>query len=74
MSTLVHVLLSAPLPLATVALLLRYGPSALVFLVAGVMAVIAPGPQGDRALAVLRLLRTSAPPRALRGRRRIGRD
>ncbi|ONI73044.1 hypothetical protein ALI144C_44640 [Actinosynnema sp. ALI-1.44] len=73
MSTLVHVLLSAPLPLATIALLLRYGPSALVFLVAGVMAVIARGPQGERALAVLRLLRTSTPQRASRTRRRVGR-
>lgn len=74
MSTLVHVLLSAPLPLATVALLLRYGPSALVFLVAGVMAVIAPGRQGERALVVFRLLHTSTAQRASRNLRRTKRE
>ncbi|MCP3799126.1 hypothetical protein NLX83_07650 [Allokutzneria sp. A3M-2-11 16] len=65
MSTAVHVLLSAPVPIVTVALVLRYGPSALVFLMAGLVAVLAPGKRGDRALAVLRLVR-SAPPRRKR--------
>ncbi|SDN18580.1 hypothetical protein [Allokutzneria albata] len=56
MSTSVHVLLSAPVSIALMALSLRYGPSALVFLIAGIVAVLAPGKRGERALAVLRLL------------------
>ncbi|MFB9905087.1 hypothetical protein [Allokutzneria oryzae] len=66
MSTAVQVLLSAPVPIAAVALSLRYGPSALVFLIAGIVAVLAPGKRGDRALAVLRLVRSSAPRRGKR--------
>ncbi|MEU5850402.1 hypothetical protein [Saccharopolyspora shandongensis] len=67
MSTLAQALLSAPIPIATMALLLRYGPSALVFLLAGVVAVLMPGRRGERALAVLRLLRAAAPRRGVRG-------
>jgi len=51
-------LVSVPASLAVAALLLRHGPSAVLTLVAGVVAVLVPGKCGDRALAVLRLLRT----------------
>ncbi|QIZ35032.1 hypothetical protein [Saccharopolyspora sp. ASAGF58] len=67
MSPLLQALLSAPLPIATVALLLRYGPSALVFLLAGVVAVLIPGKRGERALAVLRLLWAVTPRRGVGG-------
>ncbi|CCH35399.1 hypothetical protein ABZ816_12410 [Actinosynnema sp. NPDC047251] len=60
MHTAVQLLLNAPVPIATAAVVLRYGPSAVVFLVAGVAAVLVPGPRGERALTVLRLLRATA--------------
>src|SRR5437899_2321526 len=68
MSASALALFSAPASLAVAALVLRHGPSAVVTLVAGVVAVLAPGKRGDRALAVLRLLR--AAPKATRCRER----
>ncbi|CAM06245.1 hypothetical protein A8924_0068 [Saccharopolyspora erythraea NRRL 2338] len=59
MPVLVDVLVHAPLPIAAVVLLLRYGPSALLVTIAGVVAVLAVGERGDRALTVLRLLRAT---------------
>lgn len=59
MPLLFDVLLNAPIPIATVALLLRYGPSALLAVIAGVVAVLATDERGERALAVLRLVRDS---------------
>lgn len=53
-----QVLLDAPIPIATVALLLRFGPSAILLVIAGAVAVLVPGERGERALAVLRLVRT----------------
>ncbi|MEU4802366.1 hypothetical protein [Actinosynnema sp. NPDC023587] len=64
MHTSVHLLLSAPASIATAAVVLRYGPAAVVFLVAGIAAVLVPGPRGDRALTVLRLLCATATRRA----------
>lgn len=67
MHTLTQLTLSAPVPIATAVVVLRYGPPAVVYLVAGVAAVLLPGPRGARALTVLRLLRTTARRRARAG-------
>lgn len=53
-------LASLPVSITVITLMLRYGPSAVLTLIAGVVAVFVPGKPGDRAFAVLRLLRTSS--------------
>jgi hypothetical protein len=63
MPTFLHVLLDAPVPIAVTALLLRNGPSAVLVLVAGVVAAVVPGKRGARALAVLRVVVSRRAPR-----------
>lgn len=53
----VEALLAAPAPIVIVLLLVRYLPSALLALLAGAVAVLVADERGERALAVLRLLR-----------------
>lgn len=60
-------LVSVPASILTVRILLAHGPSAVLTLVAGIVAVLAPGERGRRAFAVLRLLR--AAPKVSRERR-----
>ncbi|GAB3479895.1 hypothetical protein [Amycolatopsis cihanbeyliensis] len=72
MATCAQFLLDAPVPIVTTALALRYGPSALLVLLAGGVAVLVPGQRGERALVVLRLCRRSAPARRKRIRRATG--
>lgn len=62
MPTLVQVLTHLPVPLVAIVVLLRCAPSALLVLVAGVIAVAVPGERGERALTVLRLLLRRASP------------
>jgi hypothetical protein len=57
----VYTLVSIPASIGTIVLLLRHGAPALVILIAGVVAVLAPGRRGERALTVLRLLRAPSP-------------
>ena len=55
-------------PVAVVVVLLRFGPDAVVRLLAGTVAVVTRDPErGQRCLEVLRLLRRDGP--ALRGRK-----
>lgn len=56
MPTLVQVLTHLPVPLLAIVVLLRYAPSALLVLLAGVVAVAVRGERGERALTVLRML------------------
>lgn len=53
-------LASLPASITVITLALRYGPSAVLTLIAGVVAVLVPGRRGDRALAVLRLVRATS--------------
>ena len=56
MSAFAEFLVVAPMPAVTAAVALRYGPQALVTLIAGVVATLTgDARRGDRALAVLRL-------------------
>ncbi|MEV0676671.1 hypothetical protein AB0I60_09125 [Actinosynnema sp. NPDC050436] len=64
MHTVTQLLLSAPVPIVVTAVVLRYGPSAVVVLVAGLAAALVPGRRGARALAVLRLMHTTTAQRA----------
>ncbi|CAM3458610.1 hypothetical protein KIPE111705_09610 [Kibdelosporangium persicum] len=71
MSTSVELIAAVPVSIATVLLALRYGPFALVTLLAGVVAALTKqSGRGDRALAVLRLLHRSQPRSACKGCRR----
>ncbi|WP_216211304.1 hypothetical protein [Amycolatopsis aidingensis] len=72
MATFAQFLLDAPVPIVTTALALRYGPSALLVLLAGGTAVLTPGRRGERALVVLRLCQQPAPARRKRSRRAVG--
>lgn len=60
MSASTYALVSVPASIAVLTLLLRHGPSALLTIVAGVVAVLVPGKRSDRALAVLRLLQVNS--------------
>jgi hypothetical protein len=60
MPTLVSVLTSAPASLAAVALLLRYGPSAALILIAGIVAILAGDKRASRAQAVLTMFTSKA--------------
>lgn len=85
MLTSAYAAIGVPASIGTAVLLLRNGTPALLTLIAGLVAVLAPGKRGDRALAVLRLMRTPTaigkpePPRrgadtdaSARDRRRAG--
>ncbi|AHI02016.1 hypothetical protein KALB_8659 [Kutzneria albida DSM 43870] len=63
------VLVSVPASIAMITLLLRFGPPALLTLVAGMIAVLASGERGKRALVVLQLLRRSPVSGSVRTRR-----
>jgi len=62
MSAFATVLASIPISLVAVILLLRYGPDAIISLLAGAVAVLSKDKtRGTRALAVLRLLHSRRP-------------
>lgn len=70
MSAFVDIVTPASLTVATTAVVLRYGPTALITLIAGMVAALSRhSRKGERALAVLTLLHGSSRP-AVRRRSR----
>jgi hypothetical protein len=67
MSVLAEMFTAVPIPMAATVVILRFGPSALVTLLAGAVAVLTRrSEQGERAVTVLRLLRSRPQNRARR--------